>query len=89
MSNLKCLEPGATTNLTLGREGIETKLPVTLVNINKIFFSTLQTTTSMQTRKASSANGRSAQDKKSPSKLSTCWWYTCEGIQEKNLTNAR
>ena len=38
MSNLKCLEPGVTTNLTLGREGIEIKLPVTLVNINNLIF---------------------------------------------------
>ena len=72
MSNLKCLEPGVTTNLTLGREGIEIKLPVTLVNINNLFFSTLQMTTSTRTRRVSFASGRIAQDKKSHSKLNTC-----------------
>ena len=89
MSNLKCLEPGVTTKLTLGLEGIEIKLPVTLVNINNLFFSILQMTTSTQTRKVLSANGRSVTDKKSPSKLNTCWLFTCGGTQEKNHTNAR
>jgi len=43
----------------------------------------------METRKNLLVTGGTAPGKSDLSKPSTCWWYTCVGIPEKSLTNAR
>lgn len=44
---------------------------------------------SMGRRRSLSAAGRTAHGSRSPSKLNTCWWCTCEGTLERSPTSAR
>lgn len=46
-------------------------------------------TTSTERRRSSCAAGTTVRGSRSPSKLSTCWWFTCADTQGRNHTSAR
>lgn len=78
------IKPGTTWEPLSGQLSPENPLISVCVS-----HSTSITTTSTERRRSSCAAGRTVRVSRSPSKLSTCWWFTCADTRGRNHTSAR